>query len=87
MDKLAFLMKILISFHLFRKEAGLEYALKIIQFGEIYPWMSACIILRVQKVFKNQKYNPRYCLSKKCWILINTQKQNLQILVVEIKEN
>ena len=35
------MMKILMSFHLFRKEAGWEYALKIIQFGEIYPWMSA----------------------------------------------
>ena len=80
-------MKILMCFHPFRKEAGWEFALKITQFGEIYPWMSACIILRVLKVFKNQKFSSRYSLSKKRWILINSQKQNLQILVVEIKEN
>ena len=58
-------MKILMCFHPFRKEAGWEFALKIIQFGEIYPWMSACIILQVLKVFKNQKYSSRYSLSKK----------------------
>ena len=71
-------MKILICFPLFKKEVDWEYALKITLFGGIYLLTSACIILQIQKVFHNKKFSFRYSLSKRLWILINFQKQNLQ---------